>query len=267
MENIEIIANRIVELQSFDYHSFPNAKHSLTIDNIDIVFDRITLFIYSHNLSRPSSSNLRNHIDRILDYIMTTEEKKLRREYLVLLDYLWKSQLWEVANFKKARHPDFILQFCDSNDIIGLEVTEFKTKAIGELFNISNANFGKGKTIEQIKETASKRFKKSADKFIYSEIDGLAYVSTDLIDTVENQKHYAETISKKYEKYKDSLDQFDQFILVCDARLTSSLSCVSDAHQVLEFTRLTNPNIHNFNVHFLYSGKYTKGTLLYKSIL
>ena len=73
--------------------------------------------------------------------------------------------------------------------------------------------------------------------------------------------------SKKYEKYKDSLDQFDQFILVCDARLTSSLSCVSDAHQVLEFARLTNPNMHNFNVHFLYSGKDTKGTLLYKSCL
>jgi len=246
------------------YHSFPSAKHSLAINNLEIVFDRITLFLYSHNLSRDKSIDLRNHIDSIFNDTKSAEEKKLRREYLVLLDYLWKSQLWCGAEFRKETRPDFILQIQGSNNTIGVEITEFKTKAIGELLSISSVNFGKGKTIGDIKETAIIRFKNSADKFIFSEIDGFACISTGLIDTVENQKHYSETISKKYEKYKDFLDQFDKFVLVCDARLTSALSCVSDAKQVLEFVRLSNPAICNFNVHILYNGKDTKKTLLYK---
>lgn len=264
MDNIKTIACRMVEMQSFDYHSFPSAKQSLVIDNLKIDFDRITLFLYSHNLSRDKSIDLKNYIDEIFNNTKNAEEKKLRREYLVLLDYLWKLQLWQKAEFRKETRPDFILQIQGSNDTIGVEITEFKTKAIGELLNISSVNFGKGKNVGDIKETAITHFKKSAEKFIYSEIDGLACISTGLIDTIENQKHYAQTVSKKYEKYKASLDQFGKFVLVCDARLTSSLSCISDAEQVLEFVRLSNPAICNFNVHILYNGKDTKKTLLYK---
>lgn len=62
---------------------------------------------------------------------------------------------------------------------------------------------------------------------------------------------FAEDVLTKWRKYKDMISEFDEFIVLCDARL-AGFSDKEDCDSIMELLELLDPNITGMTVCFLY---------------
>lgn len=238
-ETLDILIEAILAQQSFDYPNFEEAQKQFEIAGADgkcITVDRITLYIYDSNLERHDLSYVGARLDERYKVGCNCEDKKKRDEYYSLLRFLLKEQsLWGYA-IRKEERPDFVLT--DGIKRIGIEVTEFTTKQDSILREIiGHASLGI-KTECELQKIAHQKYRGAADEYIYRNRNGSLAVSRRVYGMATGINHYASVVVNKYKKYQAEFYEYDEFIVLCDARNCLEVTERREAERVIGQTKL-----------------------------
>ncbi len=242
----------IIELHSFSYKTLSDAKKTICISDLDYCFDALSLCTYHHNLSEDENNYLVKKLKTYCADQCGKEANKERGERAILFHYLQAdfSSPFRSYEITKETQPDFILY---GEKTIGVEVVELTTPYDKVLYKISLHNFGENKSSEQIKADAEIEHGEKAKGYTYTDIDGIACIGTQMFNVDERKQHFAEQIAKKYEKYRDKISMFDEFIILCDAQLRVEMSSEYDLSDVIKFLSTTYSSIHNVSIAFLWN--------------
>lgn len=252
-ENIEKLAAQMFALQSFDYKSLSEAKIEICIGDIRHCFDAFSFCDYSSSLNSQQKSELGRLLSDYCDSNMSNDERKCRKEYETLFQYLRmpNNPYRDYLIFKETR-PDFALK---GEKSVGIEVVEFITEARGIMNKIANKNFGRGKSADEIHQAAKSKHGLKAEQFTFSEFYGTAAIGLKGFEDVKQcQLQYAKMIQRKWQKYKDMRNCFNKFVVLCDARYTIAVTEKTDADEIIGYLKCFEPNISNFTVSILYDG-------------
>lgn len=247
---LDTLSERILQEQSFDFQTFAEAKKTISMDEgaIQYTYDRLSLTVYNHSLTKEEYSYLRRKLRSACELCFNREDQKQLREYGVLLSFIsLKSDLLDYSIQKEVR-PDFVLS---GQKKIGVEVTEFTTQTDSVLAAICNQNFGKGLSAEAIETNALRKHGEKAKKYYYHDIKGTVAVGAGLQDVNLNKEIYSDEVITKYEKYKNEFHRYDQFIILCDARMVLGVTSKWDAKDVVDIAKRKS-NINNCTVCILY---------------
>lgn len=247
-EEFDLVADRINENMSFDFANFKDAVMTITVDaepEISITFDRLSMRIYSHNLQKEEFSYVTTRLRNRYMNTHSRDEQKTRIEYDVLFDYCLLKPEYASYVITKEIRPDFIASGART---VGIEVTEFTTEVDSVMAAISNQNFGQGKTAKEIHEIARLRHGSKADRYSYKMVAGSATIGTYTFNVRSKQQIYADEIIKKYHKYCNDFGKYDEFIVLCDARCTISVTSFWDSKDVIEMAKDKCNSLGGFTV-------------------
>lgn len=233
---IDALAAEILQNHSFDFQTFAEAKHTISLDNgsIRYTYDRLSLTTYSHSLTKDEYSYLCQKLRTDYTKLFNREDEKRTIEYGVLLSFISLNGKFAEFSIQKEVRPDFVLS---GHQRIGIEVTEFTTQADSVLEAICSKYFGKGMSAETIESNAVKKHGQKAKNYYYHDINGTEAISAGLQDIRQNKAIYAEEIITKYEKYKSEFCQYDEFIILCDARKPIGVTSQRDAKEVVDMAK------------------------------
>ncbi len=221
-KNINELANLIIELHSFHYRTLDEAKKVISVGNLEYCFDALSLQPYYHNLTEEYESMINQSINEFLESIRTPEEQKERKERESLFYYLQDDSCqYKSYEIQKTIRPDFQLI---GEKTVGVEVVELTLQTYKVLQRISKENLGKGKSIKQIRKDAICKHGEKAREYRYDDSDGLKSIGTELISSHYAIGQYAKQIIEKMVKYKTIGNQFDDFLVLCDARYIVEIS-------------------------------------------
>ena len=204
------------------------------------------MVIYSHNLDWDSLVYLMDKLTQLFDSSHTRKEIQSRNEYSSLLSlYLSCPELFLNTNISKQIRPDFILY---NSKRIGLEVTTLTTERDSVMGKIAKQNYGKGKSVEELRQSAFARHGDKAYIYRYSQIDNLSYIGSPVISLDEDKPTYINKIIQKFNSYKSIMGSFDEFILLCNTEL---LFDEHDTEEIAKELRTAHPNITGFTLYIL----------------
>lgn len=254
MEDTQIldqIVDTILNEHHYGYRNFEEAKHTITIQTppIQFVYDRLSLYIYHHNLSKEGYDYVRKHLCTYFDSADHREDYKASCEYNILLHLHFLSSICAGSSISKETRPDFILSGAKR---IGIEVTELTTPFDSIQEAICKANFGQGKTANEIHASALQKHGQKANTYTYQTICGSAVIGSGLQDINANKDIYRDEIIKKWNLYANMIPQFDQFIILCDGRSPIGITSHWDADDIMDRVRDKCPDIKNCTVCILY---------------
>lgn len=250
MVDIQTLAHSINELQSFEYESFGKAKYDLVYGDAKIVVDRITLYFYNHTLSPEVYSELSSKLQNEFEEAHTREELKERKEYLSLLKFFEAAKISHDTKIKKQERPDFVISVGDKR--VGVEVTSLSSKDDNQLKTIAKKNFGKGMSAEDLKNAAYENYKSASQRFCYWEINGSSCIGRPMFNIEDDKREFASTIIKKYHKYNRDFEDFDCFIVLCDAMETITVTDEHDADEIINIAFSEEPQMHGFDIAIMY---------------
>lgn len=247
---LDSLVEMILQNHSFNFQTFDEAKQTISMDNgaIQYTYDRLSLTVYSHSLTKEEYSYLARKMRSGYDLRFTREDRKRREEYGVLLSFLSLNNEFSEYSIQKEVRPDFVLS---GQQRIGVEVTEFTTQTDSVLAAICNQNFGKGLSANDIKSNAIRRHGQKAKNYDYHEIKGTVSIGAGLQDIKQSKEMYADEVITKFEKYKTEFSRYDKFIILCDARMVIGVTSEWDAKDVIEIAKRKN-SITNCTVCILY---------------
>lgn len=150
--DIELLSDEILSQHSLCFSTFEDAKATISTQKIEYCFDRISFCVYSHNLRPEDFSLLGKALTTKCEKKLNRENQKARLEYGALFHMMVLNGYCAGAKIVKETRPDFILE--NKHRKIGVEVTELTTPQDQVLYAISKQNFGKGKSIDEIKRDA-----------------------------------------------------------------------------------------------------------------
>jgi hypothetical protein len=248
---LDCVVDSIMSNLNFEYTNFQEAALTITVNavpEIRLSFDRLSMRIYSHNLEDDDLSYVIRNLRRRYQEERSREELKARAEYNVLLDFSLLHQEYTAYKTAKETRPDFVLT---GDSKIGIEVTEFTTEVDSVLAAIANRNFGQDKTANEIHESARLRHGSKADRYSYRMIAGSASIGAPLTDVRASKCLYADEIIKKYNKYCGVFSDYDEFIVLCDARYSISVTELWDSEEVIEMAKDKCSSLCGFTVAIL----------------
>lgn len=187
--NIEELANKILEQQSFKIPSFREAKMTITVQKHYCTFDRISLCVYSHNLSSEEHYAFGNILTQKFESPHSREEQKTRIEYGVLFHLIILQNIYTDFIITKQERPDFEL-IGNKKEKIGIEVTEFTTERDSVISRISKQNFGKGFSALELKDVAIKTHGSKAKDYEYYDLGNSIAIGTGMINVIDQHKRY-----------------------------------------------------------------------------
>lgn len=243
------LAQKMIALHNFSYASLADAKKTVRFGGFEHCFDALSLCEYSSTLNCRQKSILGQYLNEYINKL-DSEKRKCRGEYVVLFHFLHLSS-YPYRDFliRKEVRPDFVLE---GSTKVGIEVLEFTTSQFAIMKNIANRNFGKGKTAEEIHRAAREKHGKNAEQFDYLNLGGVTAVSPKgLTDEDQKMQKFSEDLFAKWQKYKEMISGFDEFIVLCDARF-AGFSDKEDCDSIMEMLELLDPNITGMTICFLY---------------
>lgn len=247
-ENLEF-AKSIVSQQSFSYNTLDEAKKTLMFKGKRVSFDALSLCIYRSEIDDIYSELLMQKIHDLYQEKFTYDEKKKLSEYSSLLAFLVYGNCgYRSYSITKEERPDFVLV---GDQTVGIEVVKFTTELDSVLHQISNEYFGKGKTAKEIQDYAEKEHGSKANIYTYRNISSTVSISSPLFGFREKQEHFAAQIIKKREKYENIRYQYDRFILLCDARMNTSMSSKDDSDKVISMFLDSDYDLTQFDISIL----------------
>ena len=254
---IEQIADQMMELHSFSYGSWIDAKKIARAGKYYHCFDALSLCEYDSNLSVKEKNLLSSILSNQFSEKYDRRHQQTRNEYESLFRFLvTMNSPYRDYKITKETRPDFIL---DGRIQIGLEVVEFITEPIGILYNISRQNFGLGKTPEEIRASAASKHGRKADWYRYSEINGRTTITTrKMSDLNRDRDDFALKILQKWEKYREIAPLYDKFMLLCDARNTIAVTDEYDTHSIISCLQELDSSINHFIISIMYDGNDNK---------
>lgn len=235
---IKEIAKRMLETQSFNFKNFNEARNKIEIFNKSVDYDRLTLTIYNHNLSKMEYHDLGISIKEF--FKMEKEQNKMRNEYISLLNYFILGNIDGVELIEKCECPDFVVH--NGNNIIGIEVTKLTSEMSAVLDSISKENFGKQKDVAKVKEDAkSKHGIKSENYTYYSNQNGILYsIGSPLVNIDAYKELYADIIIKKCNKYESRASNYDEFVILADGLQSFGVFNRYDVLDILNMVKKNN---------------------------
>ena len=248
--SIEELANQVLEQQSFKIPSFREAKTTISVQKYYCTFDRISLCVYSHNLSSEEYYAFGNILTQKFEANHSREEQKTRTEYGVLFHLIILQNIYTDFIITKQERPDFILNG-NKNEKIGIEVTEFTTERDSVISRISKQNFRKGFSALELKDIAFKTHGSKAKDYEYYDLGNSIAIGTGLINVIDQHKKYADEIIKKFNKYKTSFSLYDKFIVLCNGQHSMCLSSFDDSASIVSLAKEKEPMISGFTLHIL----------------
>ena len=263
MLDIERLARDIVAQQSFSFSSFAEAKCTIKQDAYYCTFDRLSLQTYTHNMPRESFSKVSQLVHKMFSTSRHIEDNKKLAEYCTLFSYAQLINNAEHFVLKKEEHPDFVL--CAPKKI-GIEITVFTRELHSVLARIANEALGQGKNVVEVKQHALSRHKGKANNYAYYDLDGSPAVGVPLYNIKDDFAAFAKIIIKKYHLYKDQFSNYDEFILLCDARARVSVSNETDIQDIVALAQQQQPDMKGYSLHILWQDSSAKSHI-YKKIL
>lgn len=249
---IENIADKMVENQSFKLISFNEARATIEqpfrTKTLSITYDRLSLCIYEHNLTRRQYRELGNSLRKWLES-HNSEEKKARIEYGILFHYILLHPELGSAHISKEVRPDFIIEA--EGKTIGIEVTRLEKESDNIMTHIISNYVKPGLKANEILAMAFKHHGYKAYEYELLEFDNnvvaIRHIERMLISTFE----FVDMIGKKIEKYKTIAQNFDKFIILCNAQHGITITTEKDALNLIE-DAIEKFSDHNMNIAILY---------------
>ena len=232
--NIGCFAEEMVKNQSFSFSSFEEAKAKVEMYDKFIEYDRITLVIYEHNLSIEEFKIFIRKLHCLWkEKRINKEEKKRRKEYITLFYYIQKNIHLMSAKIHKEERPDFVLTL-DDGSRWGIEETELTTPSDKVLDAIMRDFSGTELCEEEIKMKAEKKHGAKANNYYIKKYGKTLVVGAGMFSIKPRKELFSQKILRKNEKYKDIIDTFDKFIILCDA--TNGIEVISqqDAEDIFD---------------------------------
>jgi len=216
--DLQGLAELLKEQLSFKHATIADARKTINVGVYSYTFDATTLLPYKCNLSYAEGGML----DKLLYpyfknlYCENREAYKELVERRVLLRFLQCApKEYLECVIKKQVRPDFVLE---GNKRIGVEVTELITEFDKDFFALSREICENGiNSEEKIKLHIKKYHKGLAEKIVYVNDTNTTNISTGCHCLTPARMHFAEEIRNKYKKYKDMINQYDEFIILGNA--------------------------------------------------
>lgn len=222
--DLEMLAGELQRSFSFDYKTMAEARKEAKAGIYTYTFNAMTLKPYDCNLNRAETHQL----DELMHpfYLKMFEEDreayKELRERIVLQEFIsCAPEQYKTCEIFKHTRPDFILV---SDKRIGIEVTELTTGFDKEVFTLARQIDENGfKTEKEVQKHIQRYHRKIADRIKYFDLDGKPSISTDFHNLEPKRLYFSEEIKTKYEKYKDEIKQYDEFIILANGASGSGL--------------------------------------------
>ncbi len=140
----------------------------------------------------------------------------------------------------------------NENQRIGVEVTEFILPLDKIAYSIMDDIDRNNCSKEELKEITHKKHGKKAEKYEIYDITGKLSVMAPLRDINKSRDSFANKLIEKYHKYKDVIENFDAFIILCDGR--NDVIEISEEIELKELVKITAEAnaIKGIKVSFLY---------------
>jgi len=237
MSIISDLANAMVKSQSFDFNSFQEAKatveHKYRGKTLSITYDRLSLFIYSKNLTalqywrlgRALRAWLTNH---------NNEDHKKRIEYGILFQYAVLHPEYQHAQITKSVRPDFVVEL--DGEIIGIEVTRLEKESDSIMSRILDDLYKPGMKPNEVIDLAFKKHGYKALEYKITEFQKDVLAIQHIDDMLITTEGFVDIIGRKINKYKDKSPEFDKFIVLCNAQHGITITSETDANNLLEDT-------------------------------
>lgn len=248
-KTIDQIAKEMVASQSFDFCNFAESKNKILSKKFYCVYDRLTLLIYEHNFSNESQRLLYKKIVELVEKKFCREDLKQRKELISLYNFIKCNSKYAGYKFRKELRPDFIL--VNDKEKVGVEITELTTQSDKIMDVIMKECSNKGLSEDQIRGQMKKRHGNEADNFDLTMFNDKMAIGGPIKNIAKIKNDFAEQILKKYNKYKNSICNFDDFIILCDARLGMEIICKGDAEEIFNLIKC-NCKIKGVTVSIIY---------------
>lgn len=234
MSIISSLAEKMVEGQSFGFTSFDEAKETINQKcgdkELSITYDRLSLYIYSHNLT-PIQFKMLEMPLRVWLEKHNNEEQKSRIEYATLFLYSQIHPELQGAKIVKTLHPDFVVNLDGVS--IGIEVTQLEKQSDSVMSKIISDLYRPGMKPNEVLALAFKKhgFKAREYSIVELQQDVLAFQHTE--DMQITNAEFVKMIGKKLVKYKNQASEFDKFIVLCKAQYGITITGERDADNLI----------------------------------
>ena len=251
---------------SFKYKKLSDAIFTVKSAEYYYTFDATSMLPYETNLDKESLSQfysqLRPYYKNMCykhprDYQELTERR-------VLFHYLIEGRSeYKDYQIRKTIRPDFTLTGLKK---VGIEVVELTTPIEQNLFSITRSQFGESKSLDEIKAYAQEHHNTFAGQYTFYDLEGTTAIAAGLFNVSEHQAHFASLLCHKYNKYKELLPEFDEFIILGNAADGSGieLSCESDVDCVLHGLQEKTPEINGVTIAIIWEDAYSQRYVTHK---
>lgn len=197
------LAEQMINSQSFEYNCFNDA--ATTIERpfrtkmLRITYDRLSLFIYNHNLTRKQYWLLGKSLEKWLD-IHNSDAQKKRIEYGILFQYALLHPKFQQARVVKEEQPDFIVEF--KGETIGIEVTRLEKESDNVMSKIISEHAKPGMKANEILAEAFKKHGNKVKEYEIIELENGVFAIHHIESMLISADMFVKQIEKKLEKYK-----------------------------------------------------------------
>lgn len=228
------LAKQMVDNQSFSFGSFQDAKakveHKYRNNSLYIEYDRLSLYIYHHNLTARQYHELGIQLSNLFSY-RTIEDKKTRIEYLILFQYLKFHPEYMLAHIAKSLHPDFTLDL--DGQTVGIEVTRLEKAADNIMSKIISKRNKPGMKANEVLAAAFKDHGEKIKEYEVFEIAENVLAIHHIESMLISNDEFVKRIGDKIEKYRNLAYSFDRFIILCNAQVGITITSEADATRML----------------------------------
>ena len=244
MVNIKYFAEEMIKKQSFLCSSFAEAKDIIKISDKFIEYDRITLIDYSHNLCADEYKLFLRELCRLgKEKNVSREEEKMLKEYYALFYYVQNNSLM-ATKIQKETRPDFVLTL-ENGSRWGIEETELTTPNDKVLGAIMRDFSGTKLTEEEIKRRAIEKHGEKANNYQIRKYGKTLTIGSGMFSINSRKELFAQKILTKYIKYKGMIDEFDKFVILCDAIQGYEVTSQQDVEDIFDliYDKISHENV------------------------
>ena len=161
-------------------------------------------------------------------------ERELQKEQCereVLECFLQFTQRTQWAVEKRIR-PDYII-VSPEEEKIGVEITRLTTEDAQVTFTIADENRGPRDDPDCVKERAILRHGRKAKRCGYTKAGNSLLVTAPVANLRKEREDFAKAIERKYQKYETQMENYDKFVILCDARMGIEITKGSEVDAVI----------------------------------
>ena len=248
--DLKLLAEKLKDGFSFSHNTIADARKTINAGIYTFVYDATTFLPYHNNLNYAEGRKLDSFLVPFYRTMKENREvyKELCERRILFRFLVCAPEQYQNCVIEKSVRPDFILY---GENKIGIEITELTTP-YDKIFTTLTRQIHENNlsSDEEIRNHIKRYYKKIENRVEIEELDGNTGISTDvqLIDT--KRIHFAEEIKWKYEKYKDEIGEFNEFIILGDAASGSGLEISerSEVQEVIDHLLKICPDIINVTI-------------------